>query len=96
MLYFWLWTTQHKCCISGCGQHNSKAVFLAVARYCTGVFQISFRGKTQNDTSYFNSACHIIKVAELWRMRWSGHVARVRLMRNEQTILAGKLQVKHF
>jgi len=30
MLYFWLWTTQFKCCIFGCGQPNSNAVFLAM------------------------------------------------------------------
>jgi len=30
MLYFWLWTTQFKFCIFGCGKHNSNAVFLAV------------------------------------------------------------------
>jgi hypothetical protein len=44
ILYFWLWTTQLKCCIFGCGQ-NSNAVFLAVARYCIGVFRLSFREK---------------------------------------------------
>jgi hypothetical protein len=45
MLYFWLWTTQFKCCIFGCGQPNSNAIFFTVARYCIGVFRLSFRGK---------------------------------------------------
>jgi hypothetical protein len=30
MLYFGLWSTQLKCCILGCGHHNSNAVFLTV------------------------------------------------------------------
>jgi hypothetical protein len=30
MLCFWLWTTQFKCCIFGCGQRYSNAEFLAM------------------------------------------------------------------